>query len=175
MRAKQNAVGIVQGQEGADRQLAGREHLVESGIAIQLALGGKLGHLPPYSAFGAHMAAVERIQCLRVAAVWLIATAEAAKPAPALRRRATPAKADPAQLHRRKTVVRVVLQLGHCTPCCGPDLEPIGAMRGRILQQRLEGGTALRRAPAGRQGCLQVMRRPAPLPAIPVYRVRRAQ
>ncbi len=156
MRTEQNAVGVVQGQKCADREFARRKRFIEPGIAEQLTLCGELRYLPAHAAFGAHLPAVERIQCLRIAAARLIPATETAKTTPALGRCTTPAKSDPAQLHRREPVVRVVLQLryraaGRCT-----EFERVGAVRGRIVQHGGERCAALVCVPVGRKRQLQI-------------------
>ena len=156
VRTQQNAVGVVQGQKCADRQLARAKDRIEARIAVEFALRGQLRHLPAHPAFGAHLAAIERIQRLRVAPAWLIAATEALESTPSLRRSATPAKADPAQLHCRKAIPRVVLQFGHCTLCGRAQLERVRALRGGIVQQRPQGIAALLRIPLRRQHGVQI-------------------
>ena len=66
LAAQQDAGGVVQGEEGADRQLARRELAVEAGIAVQLALRGQLRDLATDAAFRTHPPAVERLQRDRI-------------------------------------------------------------------------------------------------------------
>ena len=156
VRTQQNAVGVVQGQKCADRQLARAKDRIEACIAIEFALRGQLRHLPAHPAFGAHLAAIERIQRLRVAPAWLIAATEALESTPSLHGSATPAKTDPAQLHCRKAITRVVLQFAHCTLRGRTQLERVRALRGGIVQQRPQGIAALLRVPLRRQHGVQI-------------------
>ena len=138
VRAKQDAVGGVQREEGADRQFIRCELCIERSIAIQLALGGQLRDLAADTALGAHGTAVERLQRMAVARTGHEATAETARTLPALCRRAAQTKADPAQLRAGETERGIALQCRGRAPRGRPQLEGIGADRSRVFQQLLQ-------------------------------------
>ena len=110
MRAEQDAVGVVQREEGADRQFLRCEPGVERSIAIQLALGGQLCDLAADTAFGTHGTAVERLQRMAVARAGHEATTETARTLPTLCRCALQSEADPSQLRAGEAERGIALQ-----------------------------------------------------------------
>lgn len=136
--AKQDAVGIVQREERTDRQFFCGESSVEGRIAIQLALCGQLCDLATDSTFGAHIAAVERLQRLAVARNGHETTAEASRALPALRLCAVQAEADPTELQAREAESCIALQCSSGTLRGCTQLEGVGANRSRVVQHLLQ-------------------------------------